>query len=107
MIILFPFFKSQLTLLPALLGIYVIYGFSVLLTRTRIIKNKIFELILRDNFGLYLWHPMIIYLLFYLIRKYEINIAIVVIAIFLITTIISLFLSQLFRKIKCGFVLGE
>jgi peptidoglycan/LPS O-acetylase OafA/YrhL len=66
LIILFPLLKLQLALIPALLGIHVIYGFSVILTRTSIIQNKIFEIILRDNFGLYLWHPMIIYLLFYL-----------------------------------------
>lgn len=107
LIILFPLFKLQLTLIPSLLGIYVIYGFSLILTRTSIIQNKIFEIILRDNFGLYLWHPMIVYLLFYLVRNSEINTAIMVVAVFITATIISVFLSRFLRKIKCGFVLGE
>lgn len=75
--------------------------------KSKITNNFIYKTISMNNFGIYLFHPMIIYILFYNIRNLNLNPYISTICIFIISTILSILLTLFFRKIGLKTVLGE
>lgn len=98
----FCFFPS---LLYALLGIYVIYLFSLM------VKSKInfcyLENISHNSFGIYLFHSIIIYFLFYILNNKSIETYILVPGISLLSFLVSYFLTELMRIMHLQLFIGE
>lgn len=101
--------KSNISsLICSILGIMFIYIISNMISqKSKITNNFIYKTISMNNFGIYLFHPMIIYILFYNIRNLNLNPYISTICIFIISTILSILLTLFFRKIGLKTVLGE
>ena len=56
--------NRALNLITAVIGMLCLYQ-CIRITKKYIIQIKIYKWIERDSFGIYLFHPMIIYVLFY------------------------------------------
>lgn len=87
-----------------------IYGclyFLILGLNLNIIKNiSVVNALNKYSMGIYLFHPLIIYLIFYLLKIYNFNPYFMCIFAFLIAFILSLGLSKLFNMLKIDFLLG-
>lgn len=94
--------------LCSVLGIIFLYIISIIISqKDRLTCSSMFKLIDKNNFGLYLFHPMIIYIMFYEIKDYDINQWITVPVIFILSTVLSLMLTNIIRNIGLRIVLGE
>lgn len=91
----------------ALAGSAALYVLSCKLSQTKIISFYGYNLIKQNGFGLYLFHPMIIYWIFYLCSDVVINPYLLTIFAFLVSTILSLALTEIFRMCKLGVFIGE
>ena len=92
----------------SILGISFLYLVSVMFcTKEKYTNNKLFKLIDKNNFGLYLFHPMIIYIMFYNIKDMNIYPWISILLIFVSSTIISIILTKFIRAIGLKRVVGE
>ena len=72
-----------------------------------IAETKIFKIISKNSMGIYLFHVVIIYTLYHYTRNIPINPFMLSFSIFIISLLVSVFLTQLIRKIKLGFIIGE
>lgn len=61
----------------------------------------------KNGFGIYLFHPMIIYFLFYIWKDSTCNPVILCLLIFALSYLASFILTLLFRKLHLGVLLGE
>lgn len=68
-------------------------------------ENKLYRLLEKDCFGIYLAHPMIIYICFYYFRNMMYNPYITSILVTLIAIVISVLFIELLHRIKQGIVL--
>lgn len=66
-----------------------------------------FKELKKNGFGIYIFHPMIIYVLFYYFGSYNVSPVILCGLIFLVSYTFSYFLSVMMRKIHLSFLLGE
>ena len=73
----------------------------------KILKIKFYSVVARDSFGIYLIHPMIIYLIFYYWGDSTFNPYIFSILVLGIVLILSCLATELIRKLHCKFLLGE
>ena len=82
--------------------------FGTLLSLIRINdKNKLYKLLLNNSMGIYLFHPMIIYILFYYWGQYNVYPVILSSIISIISFAVSLFITIIIRKTKLRCILGE
>ena len=93
-------------LIAAGAGIIMIYSLSWILGNF-ICDNRIYYLLKRNSFGIYLIHPMIIYLCFYCFKNYIKNPYIASVIILVFTLIASGIITEMVRKLNLGFSLGE
>lgn len=96
-----------LRFLTALAGMLFIYVLGSILCRTEITETKLYQSLLRNSFGIYLFHPMIVYVLFYYTGGLDIPPILLSTAIFLIALVISSLLTDLLRLVKLHIVIGE
>lgn len=97
-----------LKIICSLLGIASLYVMSVMISQQEIITNhRFFKLIDKNNFGLYLFHPMIIYILFFNIKNINITPWLSIPIIFILSTLISILFTQILRSIGLKIVIGE
>lgn len=89
----------------AILGIIMIYSLSLEINKR--ITNNIFEKFSDYSFGIYLLHPIIIYIIYHLIRNNIFNVYITVVIIFIVTFFTSIFVINLLRKINLGYLIGD
>lgn len=87
-----------------LIGVF--FGFFILLCLP-IVKNKLFNIFKEYSMGIYLFHPMIIYVLYYLLIDFNFNPYIQSITIAIISIIISMIFTYILKKLNLNFVLGE
>lgn len=73
----------------------------------RICSLNIFKKINKNGFGIYLLHPMIIYVLFYYLGKYDINPVLLCGGIILVSYALSYVLTNIIRKTRLKAVIGE
>lgn len=73
----------------------------------RICSLNIFKKINKNGFGIYLLHPMIIYVLFYYLGKYDINPVLLCGGIILVSYVVSYVLTNIIRKTRLKAVIGE
>lgn len=72
-------------------------------------EQKWFETISEKSYGIYLFHPMIIYVLSFWVRSLELqaNPYLVTIAMFVLSTVLSLLFSKLLEMMNLQVVIGE
>lgn len=93
-------------LIAAGAGILLCYCLAVLL-KGDIFENRIYRFLERNCFGIYLAHPMIIYVCFYYFRNLMKNPYITSIIVTLLALCISAALTEALRKLKLRIILGE
>lgn len=72
------------------------------------LKNiALFQSIQGTSMGIYLFHPMLIYIMFYFIQDMNINAYVITGACFILVMIFSHYLTKLFRKLGLKALLGE
>ena len=103
-------YNRALNLITAVIGMLCLYQ-CIRITKKYIIQIKIYKWIERDSFGIYLFHPMIIYVLFYWVKKFGFGLKypiIVCVMIFVITMIASMMFVKIIRWTKYGkLIIGE
>lgn len=77
------------------------------LVPSRMTGSKVFISLKKDGFGIYLFHPMIIYVLYYYLGQKQINPILLSVGIAAIAFILSWGLTELFRKLRLGVLMGE
>lgn len=72
-------------------------------------EGRFYQVMHRDSFGIYLVHPMIIYILMSLVWRYgrEVNGLVVVPVVFVVALGAATGVTELIRKIRVGAVIGE
>ena len=96
---------NLLKLSNAIIGVTVFYILSV---RTiKIEKTKLYQWIVPNSFGIYLFHAMIIYWLEYMAAPYPINPYMLSIVVFVISLTLSILLTVAVRKLGLGVIIGE
>lgn len=70
-------------------------------------KNKVCELFYRNAYSIYLFHPLIIYVVFYELQNKYVNSYLLFCCTLLLAIILSIILSQLMRKCHLQKLLGE
>lgn len=75
--------------------------------KSDILENNIYKILARDSFGIYLFHPMIIYVLFYLWKDADVSPFFLSGVIIVISLILSILLTVFMRKYKMKAWIGE
>lgn len=89
----------------ALIGVWLTY---LLAQRIRgITENKTINKIVKNSFGIYLFHPIIIYALYYHFGKYQPNEYLFALGVLITSFTISYFLTEITRKVKLQILIGE
>lgn len=91
------------------IGMFMIISLSVFCLNklSFITETYLYKVIDKNMFGLYLFHPMIIYALFYILGGYNINPILLALGISIVSIVISILATKLIRKIKLGIFIGE
>lgn len=92
--------------LCAVIGISVIAGVAQYADK-KIQETFVFKKLKQNSFGIYLFHPMIIYLIFYLLGDKNIYPIVLLVISVVVSFVLSYALTELFRKIKLGIFIGE
>ena len=105
----FVFNPNRLTNITyAVIGILAIICLSVVLQGdTKLQTTTLYNVMKRDAFGIYLFHPMIIYIMFYLLGEFDISPYFLSLLAIGISIIISIVLTEFIRKIKLKVIIGE
>lgn len=91
-----------------LVGILMIIMFSVLLQKgTNLYQTKFFQGVKDTSMGIYLFHPMIIYLGFYCLGGMDIPPIILSVGTAIISFCASIVLTKMCRKLRLGIIFGE
>ncbi len=70
--------------------------------------NKLwYKMLKKNSFGIYLFHPMMIYTLFYFLGEYNISPYLLTIGVVIVSIIASILITELIRKLRLGVVIGE
>ena len=88
---------------------FILAGFSLaaMVNTEKASGNRLYEMLRRDSFGVYLFHPMMLYLLYYRLRGEVLNPYIWGVLSMTGVYIASVALSELFRCLGLGLLLGE
>ncbi len=99
-------FYFEISELSAYSAILLIFGLSDIVS-DKFCSNKFYQGLKKNGFGVYLFHPMIIYVLFYCLGKYSINPFVLCFGIFAASYALSYLLTEIMRRIKLGILIGE
>lgn len=66
-----------------------------------------FQSVKRNAFAIYLFHPIVIYVFFSLLHPYDISPVILVVAVSIIATLLSIMLANVVRKLHLQVLIGE
>ena len=102
-IVIFPFTAFAID------GITIMYFISKNLSE-RITRTNLYSEIVKNSFGIYLFHPMIIYIIYYSIGSlsvWPINPIITSLLVFCVSVLMSVLLTILVRRIHLSLIIGE
>lgn len=99
----YSFLHPLASLTTSLLGI----GATIVIIQLFQFKGFIFQTILRDSYGIYLYHPMIIYLLFYWLKDLHFVPWVNSFLIFGISILLSFLFIYITKKLRLSFIIGE
>lgn len=97
------FFKEWVM---ALAGILVFLYVSKIIPSV-LLQNNLYKLISKNNFGIYLIHPILIYAIFYFAQHWSINPYLLCVVTFVLVMVLSIGISELLRKVNLGWAMGE
>lgn len=91
------------------IGIFMIISLAIFCIKKLyfIIETYFYNVIDKNMFGIYLFHPMIIYVLFYFLGIYNINPILLTLVISIVSIIVSVYATKLMRKIGLSIFIGE
>lgn len=72
-----------------------------------VVLNSVYGSVKRNFFGLYLFHPMIIYVLFHWLGQYNINPVLLSTFIWIVAAFLSICATELMRVLRLQLVIGE
>ena len=99
---------SILNIIVAMIGIFYVYIFCNWISEKNILLNcNIFKLLEKYQFGIYLFHPMIIYICFYYFKDITIDPSIAIILSIIISIAISIIVIKIMQKVKINILVGE
>lgn len=90
-----------------LLGIFMAFGIVTGCACAPLRKLRFFRMLERDSFGLYLFHPMLIYILFYYLAPLGISPWLLFPLAILLPGALSVGLTEFVRVCKCDVLIGE
>lgn len=93
--------------IAALSGMFYFYILAYKISSTEFVRTRVFVSLSQNAYGIYLFHPCVIYILLYISKNHEINSYLLALSVFVITLMISLYSTKLWRKIGLKFALGE
>lgn len=99
--------RKAIQIVAAISGSGLIYLVSHAVSETTLADKEWFENLANDSYGIYLFHPMIIYVLFFWVSNVEHNPYVGTSVIFIITTVLSIFLVKVFRIVGINTLIGE
>ena len=70
-------------------------------------SSRLFRGLKKNSLGIYLFHPMVIYVLFYLFGQAQINPYCLCLGIAAVSFALSVGLTELVRKLHLGILIGE
>lgn len=88
-------------------GTAMIYTVSDKISRKRINQNVLFQEIIGSSYGIYLFHPMLVYLLSHWVKNIEINPLLIALFNFVVALFLSLILTRAMRKLNLQIFIGE
>ena len=93
-------------MLKALTGSLLFIGITSYIDKSFMTKKDV-ALMSRDGFGIYLFHPMIIYVLYYYLGNMNVNPFVLCFGITIVSYLLSAVFSEILRKLHMGFAMGE
>ncbi len=100
-------YATPTLLLYNLLGIFMAFGAVTSCACAQLRKLRFFRTLERDSFGLYLFHPMLIYILFYYLAPLGMTPWLLFPLSAVSSGVLSVGLTELLRACKCGILIGE
>lgn len=89
-------------------GIFMVISAAVILENWLNLHNtKWFRVMKENSMGIFLFHPMIIYVGFFWLAPKDIEPIILSIAIALLSILLAVILTKIMRKLRLGFLMGE
>ncbi|MGN0976873.1 MAG: acyltransferase [Faecousia sp.] len=98
--------EQTFRVLAAFIGILSSYAFT-LKAQNFICQWKLYECVRDNSMGIYLFHPMIIYVLFYLGQDFPVSPYGFSCLVFVVAMVLSYCFSKIVKCCKLGFLLGE
>lgn len=90
----------------ALIGIFVFLHISKV-TSSFVLQNHLCKLISKNNYGIYLIHPILIYFIFHFAQHWYIHPFLLSFVTFILVMLLSIGISELLRKKQLGWTMGE
>ena len=95
--------------------IYIFMGMTMIMVfshwcvslKSNVLNTFLYKCIQKNTFGIYLFHPMIIYVLFYLFGDYDISPYLLSGGIFLISIAVSMIIAYVIRSLHLEILIGE
>lgn len=103
----YRFIVISINLCSAIFGMITVYSIVNMLLNTKISNIKLYQEIKKNSFGIYLFHPMIIYVLFYYLGDKNVNPILLTGLVFVITMILSDMFTRMIRSFNLGIIIGE
>lgn len=98
---------SYATLITAIVGTIMCFGLSIRLNNVLNTKSALITGLKQNSYGIYLFHPMIIYLFFFYFSQLVVNPYLGVILLFFSSFGISYALTEGVRQVGLRFIIGE
>ena len=106
LLVLFNINIRPIKVIKALLGIGVFVGITGFCKPQISCNSKIYKLN-KNGFGIYIFHPIIIYLLYYYFGRYDISSVLLFVLISILSYGISYLITSFIRNLRLGFMIGE
>lgn len=92
----------------ACIGIYLVFILSIFMyQKIRLDKTRVYRCLIKNSFGIYLFHPIIIYVIFYFVKDVYYNPYLLTIMSFFLTICISNLFTELVRRTPFRIFIGE
>ena len=92
----------------AMMGSIAFIGICIFITNQNWFENKkLYQIVKKNSYGIYLFHPMIIYVCFYLVRNVSLNPYGLAMIVFVLAFLGSMVITVILRKSKLRFIIGE